>query len=113
MVSPQDLGLAAALRLLAPVDDVGLNHIEGPDRYTPQDVADALSDAFGREVKVEAIPRSAWEATFTQIGFSRSAAASYACMTARVVEGLMGMPDRPVRCATTLREYIRTFAAEQ
>ena len=108
MVAPEDLGEAAARRLLEPVDDVALRHIEGPDRYMPQDVADALAGVFGKKVAVETIPRNAWEEVFTQIGFSRAAAASYACMTAVVVDGLVETPNSPERGATTLREYIRS-----
>ncbi|MDY6859820.1 MAG: NAD(P)H-binding protein [Pseudomonadota bacterium] len=109
MVAPDDLGKAAAERLLAPVSDVGLKFIEGPERYTPKDVADTFCDAFGMPVEVAVIPREAWAATFLQFGFSQEAAASYACMTAAVIDGETPGPDEPERGGITLREYIRAL----
>ncbi len=43
MVSPRDLGEAAAARLKSPIDDVGIDHVEGPERYSFADVAKAFS----------------------------------------------------------------------
>lgn len=87
MVAPEDLGCAAARRLLTSVDDVGLLNIEGPQHYAPTDVAGAFSQALNIDVTVETIPRDQWVKTFTGFGFSDVAAASYACMTAAVVDG--------------------------
>ncbi|MHC5234317.1 NAD(P)H-binding protein [Brucella sp. LJL56] len=42
MVAPRDVGQAAARRLMEPVSNTGIQHIEGPERYTAQEVADAL-----------------------------------------------------------------------
>ncbi|MGJ8530842.1 MAG: NmrA family NAD(P)-binding protein [Alphaproteobacteria bacterium] len=106
-VAPEDLGKAAAQRLLEPVRDNDIRYIEGPERYTPEDVAQAFRDAIVTPVEVETIPRDAWEATFKQFGFSDDAAASYACMTAAVVDGDTERPDNPARGTTTLRDYIR------
>jgi uncharacterized protein YbjT (DUF2867 family) len=39
MVSPADLGTAAAERLLSPVDDIGVQYVEGPERVTFSQVA--------------------------------------------------------------------------
>jgi uncharacterized protein YbjT (DUF2867 family) len=108
MVAPQDLGEAAMRRLLEPASDTGLRYIEGPDRYSPRDVANAFSDALGMTVEIETIPREAWEETFAQFGFSNVAARSYACMTGTVVDGETERPDDPERGTTTLREYIRS-----
>lgn len=111
MVAPGDLGRAAARRLLAPVDDDGLRHVEGPRRYTPRDVADAFADVLGMRIEVAAIPREAWAAAFEQSGFSEAAAQSYACMTGTVVAGQGTTPVDPERGSTTLRAYIRSAVA--
>lgn len=108
-VAPEDLGEAAAQRLLTPVNDSDLRHIEGPQSHTPADVAQAFSDALGTPVEVETIPRDAWQATFKQFGFSDEAAAAYACMTAAVVDKETERPDDPVRGTTSLRDYIRNL----
>lgn len=108
MVAPEDLGEAAARRLLEPASETGLRFVEGPDRYTPRDVADAFSIALGRAVEVETVPRERWEQTFAQFGFSESAARSYACMTGTVLDDEAAAPDAPQRGKTTLQEYIRS-----
>lgn len=107
MVAPEDLGEAAARRLLEPASDTDLRYVEGPEHYTPRDVADAFSEALEMTVEVAAIPREAWEETFIQFGFSEAAAQSYACMTRTVVDGEAEKPDDPERGPTTLRDYIR------
>ncbi|MBW6390715.1 NmrA family NAD(P)-binding protein [Billgrantia antri] len=107
MVAPQDLGEAAASRLLEPANETALRYVEGPDRYTPRDVADAFSEAFGMTVKVETIPREAWEKTFLQLGFSIAATESYVCMTGTVIDDEAALPEQPERGPTTLRDFIR------
>lgn len=106
MVAPEDLGDAAARRLLTPASDTGLQFIEGPERYTPRDVANALSEALSITVEIETIPREAWEDTFIQLGFSKAAAQSYACMTGTVLDHEIEEPDNSERGTTTLRDYI-------
>lgn len=107
MVAPKDVGEAAARRLLEPAHDTSLRYIEGPELYTPQDVADAFGEALNMTVDVDTIPREAWEDTFLQFGFSKPAAESYVCMTATVVDGRSEKPDRPERGQTTLRDFVR------
>ena len=109
MVAPDDLGEAAAERLLSPVDDIDLRHVEGPRRYTPADVANAIGDTFGLSVDLDVVPREAWQSTFLQFGFSEEAAASYACMTAAVIEGEGFQPENPALGTTGLREYFDTL----
>ncbi|CAJ0862604.1 hypothetical protein R20233_00974 [Ralstonia sp. LMG 32965] len=82
MVAPADLGEAAAARLLTPPDDVGVRYVEGPQRYTLQDVAQAMSRTLGRDVVLEVVPRDRWEAVYKGLGFSDEAARAYAKMTA-------------------------------
>ena len=110
MVAPEDLGEAAARRLLEPASETGLHYVEGPERYTPRDVASAFSAALGMTVEVEIIPRDGWEKAFAQFGFSKAAAQSYACMTgATVAADGTEWPDDPERGRTTLRDYIRSI----
>ncbi|MCO6439558.1 MAG: NmrA family NAD(P)-binding protein [Nitrococcus mobilis] len=106
MVAPDDLGQVAALRLMTPVSDIGVQHVEGPERYTAGDVAQAYAAAFGRTVEVEVIPAEALEEAFRQFGFSEKAAESYACMTRRVIDGGTDMADEPVRTQTSLDAFI-------
>lgn len=106
MVAPEDLGEAAAERLLSSTADAGIRYVEGPRRYTPKDVAEAMSDVLERPVDVAPILRTDWEETFKAFGFSDKAAGSYACMTAAVIDEGSEAPDDPVHGRTELRDYI-------
>lgn len=112
MVAPQDLGEAAARRLIEPVDETHLRYVEGPQRYTPRDVAKAFSDILTMSVEVEVIPRERWVETFEQFGFSRAAARSYACMTGTVVDEAATEPESVERGQTTLWHYINGLLNE-
>ncbi|PTW58710.1 uncharacterized protein YbjT (DUF2867 family) [Breoghania corrubedonensis] len=107
MVSPDDLGQAAARRLLDPAGDVAPWHVEGPRRYTPRDVAHTLSTIWGRAVRLDVVPPRDWEARYRQAGFSAASAHSFARMTGVVVDGGIEEPDDPVRGQTDLESYLR------
>ncbi|NUU13191.1 NAD(P)H-binding protein [Curtobacterium pusillum] len=107
MVDPADLGAAAADRLQSGLDDVGVQYVEGPERYTPGDVAAALADLLGRPVRVGSMPLDDLETAFAGMGFSDVAAVSYAEMTRRTAAG-PELPEDVRRGRTTLREH---FAA--
>lgn len=106
MVAPQDLGEAAASRLLEPVGDTDLKYVEGPERYTPRDVANAFSKTLDMSVEVDVIPRETWVEAFEKFGFSKAAAQSYACMTGTVVDETVTELENIERGRTTLQGYI-------
>lgn len=106
MVAPADLGEAAAARLLTPVEDVGVRYVEGPQRYTPQDVAQAMARTLGRGVAVEVAPRDRWETIYKGLGFSDEAARAYVRMTAvTLVEGF-DMSSDVVHGHVSLADFI-------
>lgn len=111
MAAPRDLGKAAADRLLSPVDDVGVRYVEGPDRYSSDDVAQAFAAALERPVEAVVTPREKWEAAYRRLGFSEPAAKSYARMTAVSLDGGFDYDARAIRGVTTLQEYVRQLAA--
>lgn len=106
MVAPADLGAAAARRLLSSVADVGIRHVEGPERYSAQDVAIAFAEALHRAVSVAVIPRGELEETFRRFGFSAQAAASYACMTKRLIDGKTDTASEPDKGKLSLAAFI-------
>ena len=106
MVDPADVGAAAADLLTRPAPATGVYFVEGPERYTPADVAAAFGSALGRPVEVTVTPRDGWVPAFREMGFSAEAAASYAGMTAVTVDGDLELPESPTRGATTLTAYI-------
>jgi uncharacterized protein YbjT (DUF2867 family) len=107
MVAPKDLGQVAARLMTEPVGRTGLYHVEGPEAYSPADVARAFADALGKPVNTKVIPREQWPEAFKAMGFSEAAASSYAAMTALTLDKKYLLPDRPVRGDTTLQNYVR------
>ena len=111
MVAPQDVGELAARLLAAPVEETGTYSIEGPETYTPEDVATALSAVLGRDVTVDEIPRSQWLEFYRSHGFCPEAAQSYATMTGIFVDGRYDRPRTPLRGATDLQTCLRNQAS--
>ena len=107
MVAPEDLGKAAAERLVCALDDVGVRSIEGPARLTSRQVADVFARVLDREVTLVVTPREKWEATFRSLGFSAEAATSYARMTGACVDQGFDAPDEAWRWPTTFEAYLR------
>ncbi|MCP2635802.1 NAD(P)H-binding protein [Microbacterium sp. HD4P20] len=107
MVAPADVGEAAAQRLVSDVDDVGIEYVEGPQRYTAADVAGVLAAQLQRDVRLEVVAPDHLEATFAAFGFSPAAASSYAGMTRRTIS-TVELPDAPRRGTTTLEQYVKS-----
>ena len=108
MVAPRDLGVHAADMLIDPSTTFGLSHVEGPKRYTFDQVAAAFADAWGRPVTVAETRRDKWVRSYRSLGFSNAAAASYACMTAATLDGEFPDVEEVRRGRTSLSD----FAAE-
>lgn len=108
MVAPADLGKAAAERLISPVDDVGVQHVEGPQTYSFSDVAAAFAAKLGHPVAVQSTPRDQWEEAFKNLGFSPEAARANAKMTAATVDDL-DHPNAPRRGRVGLAEYVQAL----
>ncbi len=106
MVAPADLGAAAARLLQENTDRTGIHYVEGPARYSSNDVAAAFGRALGKTVKLEVTPREQWEDAYRKLGFSDAAAIAYARMTAVSVDGSYDMPIAPECGTVTLDKYI-------
>lgn len=111
MVAPRDIGLLAARLLTEPKEHSGLYCVEGPERYSPADVAAAFATALGKPVNAVETPRGQWRDALRSMGFSEPAAESFANMTAATLE-TPSLPDAPVRGATTITEYVRELTAK-
>lgn len=111
MVAPTDLGVAAAKRLLTPLDDTSIEYVEGPARYSPQDVADAFAAVLNCQVSVDVAPRRTWEDVFRGAGFSEEAARSYAKMTAVSLDSDFDRPASPRRGTIKLSDFIAAAVA--
>jgi uncharacterized protein YbjT (DUF2867 family) len=106
MVAPTDLGAIAAELLKEPVERTDIHYVEGPERYSSADVAQAFASALGKPVKPVVTPRDRWKATYLKLGFSEPAARSYARMTGVSVDGDFEIPDDPIRGNITLQAYV-------
>ena len=109
MVAPEDIGRIAARLLREPPSGHDIHFVEGPERYSPRDVAAAFGVALGRDVDVKEVPRANWEDQFKALGFSPAAADAYARMTAATVDN-PDYPDDPIRGSITLQAYIGNLA---
>jgi uncharacterized protein YbjT (DUF2867 family) len=106
MVAPSDIGEIAARLMIEPIEQTGLHYVEGPDRYSSQDVAVAFSTVLGRRVVAESVPREQWLMTFKSIGFSRESAESFANMTAVTLAGTFPDLDSVEQSVTSLHNYL-------
>ena len=111
MVAPEDVGQFAAHLLAAPVAEVGVYAIEGPQRYSPFEVSQVMGRIMGRTVCVEVIPPEQWQAYYRQNGFSEQAARSYATMTDIFVNKRYVQPKAPYKGATALEPYMHRVLA--
>jgi uncharacterized protein YbjT (DUF2867 family) len=68
MVATADIGKVAAELLQETWRDCRVVELEGPGRVTPNRIAVAFAKLLGRPVRVEAVPRGAWEALFKSQG---------------------------------------------
>jgi NAD(P)H dehydrogenase (quinone) len=68
MVAARDVGRQAATLLRDEWTGTRIVGLEGPAPVSPVDIADAFSNALGRPVRVETVPRESWEALFREQG---------------------------------------------
>ncbi len=68
MIATRDIGEIAARVLAEDWSGRRVIEIEGPKRYSQVEIAALMGAAVGREVKLQPIPRNAWEALFQSQG---------------------------------------------
>lgn len=112
MVAPHDIGQLAARLMTEPVERTGLYYVEGPALYSPFDVAAAFAAALQKPVEAVVTPREQWTRAFKALGFSETAADSYAGMTAITLDRRYSLPDSPGRGTTSLQNYVNELVRE-
>ena len=70
MVATDDVGRVAAELLLEDWSGHRVVEVEGPARFSPNDLAAAFSKALERTVSVKTAPRDGWETTFRAQGMT-------------------------------------------
>lgn len=68
MVSTADIGQAAAELLCARWTGLRVVELEGPRRYSANDIAAGFARALGHPVRMEPVPRDSWEVRFRSDG---------------------------------------------
>lgn len=111
MVSAYDVGIVAAQLLLErnAGDTARVVSVEGNQRYSPNDVAHALSEAIKRDVVAQALPRDQWTPTLLRAGLTMNHAQLitdlYDATNAGRIDVETGVGERRFG-ATTLRDAI-------
>jgi uncharacterized protein YbjT (DUF2867 family) len=91
MVCPEDLGHIAAQLMMESADSTRLVYVEGPERYSPNDVARSFSKALGKTVQAVSIPETNWMDFLKKQGFCEKAATSMIAMTKVALEEQYGV----------------------
>ena len=68
MVATADIGRVAAALLQETWSGHRVVELEGPQRVTPNEIAETFSRLLGRPVKMEVVPRETWESLFLSQG---------------------------------------------
>ena len=68
MVATADIGRVAAALLQETWSGHRVVELEGPQRVTPNEIAETFSRLLGRPVKMEVVPRETWESLFRSQG---------------------------------------------
>ena len=112
MISTRDIGRVAAAQLIAGGHGHAIVELAGPEEYSPEDVASALSRMLGRSVAAQFAPLSAVVPTFTSFGFSEEAAGLFEEMYTSFSKGAVGyeFPKSVVRGTISLVEALRGMA---
>jgi len=70
MIATPDIAQVAVELLEQSWDGLRIVELEGPKRYSANDIAAGLSAALGTHVKIEAVPREQWETLFRSHGMN-------------------------------------------
>ena len=104
MVAPRDI--ADYLTKLVENGKAGIHYVEGPERYTVQDVASAFEAALGKPVELEGVNREDIENYYLSLSFSKSSAMSFAAMALKTISGDWPPLNKIERGKITLQQYI-------
>jgi uncharacterized protein YbjT (DUF2867 family) len=68
MAATDDIGRLAAKLLQEEWEGKRIVELEGPQRVSPNDIADAFAQVLGKPVRAQAVPRDTWEGLFVSQG---------------------------------------------
>ncbi len=111
MISTKDIGRIGAEQLMTGGYGKQIVEMAGPEEYSPDQAAAALSQILGKTVTAQHAPLSAVVPTFKSFGFSDEAARLFEEMYTAFSKGAIGYehPDKLVRGTVTLDDALRTM----
>jgi uncharacterized protein YbjT (DUF2867 family) len=109
MISTKDIGRIGAEQLIAGGNGKQILEMAGPEEYSPDDVAAALSQLLKKTVTAQHAPLSAVVPTFKSFGFSDEAAKLFEEMYTAFSKGEIGYeyPAKLVRGTVTVSDALR------
>jgi uncharacterized protein YbjT (DUF2867 family) len=107
MVATQDIGKQAAKLLLDDENTTRTVEFEGPQRISPNDIADAFAHVLGKRVSAQAVPRESWQSLFEAQGMKHPLPRIR--MLDGFNEGWIDFEGRTVKGTTPLVDVIRTI----
>ena len=110
MVATADIGRTAATELVEGGRGSRIVELAGPQEYTPNDVAEAVSKTVGRPVRAQELPLDAVVPTFTGFGVSPQVAQLFREMFEGMAAGRIaweGGKARSVHGKVTLEDTLR------
>lgn len=113
-VCTRDIGEAVTRALLNPVDGTRVVELTGPQDWSANDVAAALSELLGKPVKAVGAPVSEAKASLMAAGVPAGMAALYAEMYESMPKGLMTFehPNQVTRGTTSLRDALKPLLSQ-
>ena len=111
MISTKDIGRMGAERLMTGGYGKQIVEMAGPEEYSPDQAASALSQILGKTVTAQHAPLSVVVPTFKSFGFSDEAAKLFEEMYSAFSKGTIGYehPAKLVRGTVTLEDALRTM----
>ncbi len=109
MISTKDIGRVGAEQLIAGGYGKRIVEMAGPEEYSPSQVAAALGQILGKNVRAQPVPLSAVVPTFKSFGFSDEAANLFEEMYTAFSNGTIRYeePGKLVRGTMTLSDAFR------
>lgn len=111
MISTMDIGRIGAEQLMTGGYGKQIVEMAGPEEYSPDQAAAALSQIFGKTVTAQHVPLSAVVPTFKSFGFSDEVASLFEEMYTAFSKGAIGYEHQAkmVRGTVTLEDALRTM----
>ncbi|WP_409526509.1 NmrA family NAD(P)-binding protein [Nitrincola sp. MINF-07-Sa-05] len=94
MIATADIGRIAAEALCENWEGVRIFDLEGPARYSPNNIAEHLSLTLGEAIQPASIPESDWALSIAGQGFSSAAISGFIEMTQGINSGHIAFHDR-------------------